>query len=93
MAKFVVELVYGEDRDHLLAVRPEHREYARGLAEKGLLLAAGPFAGDRGSMLIYEVADADELQRLLQDDPYTKAGVIADTTIREWNAVIGSWVV
>ena len=92
MAKFVVELVYGEDREHRLEVRPAHREYSRGLADRGVLLAGGPYADDLGALLVYEVADEDELREVLDDDPYTTAGVIAETTVREWNAVTGSWV-
>ncbi|GAB3287670.1 YciI family protein [Parasphingorhabdus pacifica] len=92
MAKFVVELVYGEDREHLQAVRPAHREYARELAAKGVLLAGGPFADDTGALLLYEVADEDELREVIDKDPYTEAGVIAETTIRGWTAATGSWL-
>ena len=45
MAKFVVEMVYGDDEEHRLAVRPAHREYSKSLADKGILLAGG--AGTR----------------------------------------------
>jgi uncharacterized protein YciI len=92
VAKFVVELVYGEDRDRRLEVRPAHREYSKELAARGVLLAGGPYADERGAMLVYEAADADELQRVLDADPYTEAGVIAETSVREWNAVTGQWV-
>lgn len=92
MAKFVVELVYGEDRDRRLEVRPEHREYSKELAGRGVLLAGGPYADERGALLVYRAADADELQRVLDADPYTEAGVIAETTIREWDVVSGAWI-
>ncbi|GAA0506579.1 hypothetical protein GCM10011581_41980 [Saccharopolyspora subtropica] len=92
MARFAVELVYGEDQEHRLRVRPAHREYSRGLAERGVLLAGGPFADQTGALIIYEAADRDELQKILDADPYTEAGVIAKTTIREWELVTGSWL-
>ncbi len=92
MAKFVVELVYGEDREHRLEVRPAHREYSKSLAERGVLLAGGPYADGRGALLIYEVSGMDELRRVLDDDPYTAAGVIAETEIREWTAATGRWI-
>ncbi|MGW1682426.1 YciI family protein [Saccharopolyspora sp. NPDC002376] len=92
MAKFVVGLVYGEDEEHRLQVRPAHREYSRGLAERGVLLAGGPFADGKGAQLVYEAADVDELQAILDADPYTEAGVIAKTTIREWDVVVGAWL-
>lgn len=92
MARFAVELVYGEDRDHLAEVRPAHREYSKELAKRGVLLAAGPYQEGNGALLVYEVDGSDELQRVLDADPYTEAGVIASTTIHEWNVVTGSWV-
>lgn len=91
MAKFVVDLVYGEDEQRRLEVRPAHREYCRELADRGVLLAGGPFADNLGAQLIYEAADADELQKVLDADPYTEAGVIAKTTVREWNLLTGAW--
>jgi hypothetical protein len=92
MAKFVVDLVYGDDEEHRLEVRPAHREYCRELAERGVLLAGGPYADNLGAQIIYEAADADELQKIIDVDPYTEAGVIAKTTIREWNTVNGAWL-
>jgi uncharacterized protein YciI len=92
MSRFVVELIYGEDQDHRMQVRPAHREYTKQLAEQGIVLAGGPFADQRGGLLVYEAADVDELRRILDADPYTKAGVIAETTIREWEAVTGTWL-
>ncbi|MEV0705330.1 YciI family protein [Saccharopolyspora sp. NPDC050389] len=91
MAKFVVDLVYGEDEERRLEVRPAHREYCRELGERGVLLAGGPFADNLGAQLIYEAADADELGKVLAADPYTEAGVIAKTTVREWNLLTGAW--
>ncbi|MDA3644850.1 YciI family protein [Saccharopolyspora indica] len=92
MARFVVDLVYGEDQEHRLQVRPAHREYSRELADRGVLLAGGPFTDGEGAQIVYEVADRDELQAVLDADPYTEAGVIARTTIREWDVVVGAWL-
>ena len=92
MAKFVVELEYGADTERRLEVRPAHREYSQGLSERGILLAGGPYTDDKGALLVYEVADADELRDVLDADPYTTSGVIAATSVREWKVVTGSWV-
>lgn len=92
MAKFAVNLVYTEDRDLLQRVRPAHREYLKGLSERGILLAAGPFSDDKGALLIYEVADANELQQVLDADPYAPAGVVTKITKQEWHAALGSWM-
>lgn len=91
MATFAVELEYG-DRDLLQRIRPTHREYLRELEQRGVLLAAGPYADDKAGLLIYSVADEDELRKVLDADPYTQHGVVARTTIREWNTVLGTWL-
>ncbi|TWF94749.1 YciI family protein [Saccharopolyspora dendranthemae] len=92
MARFVVELVYGPDEDKRLEVRPEHREYSKGLAAKGTLLAGGPYTDGAGAQIVYEVADETELREILAADPYAKAGVLASTTIRQWEIVTGAWL-
>ena len=88
----MVELVFGTNRDERLAVRPAHRDYLAKLAASGALGAAGPWANDTGAVLIYDVADHAELRQLLDDDPYTPAEVVAETRIREWIPIVGSWV-
>ncbi len=92
MATYVVHLLYTDDTDRRLEVRPAHREYSKALADRGVLLAAGPFADNKGAMLVYAAADADELQEILDGDPYTEAEVVAETTVREWNPISGSWL-
>lgn len=92
MARFVVELTYTDTPERRMEVRPAHREYSKALADRGILLAGGPYTDDKGAMLVYEVADETELRDVLAADPYTEAEVIAETTVREWNPVTGSWV-
>ncbi|GGP80433.1 YciI family protein [Saccharothrix coeruleofusca] len=92
MARFAVELVYGDDEQARLAVRPAHREYLASLTERGVLLAAGPWADGTGALLVYEVADEAELRKVIDADPYTPAAVIAETRVHEWQALLGTWV-
>lgn len=89
---FMVELVFGVNRDERLAVRPAHRDYLARLVADGKLVAAGPWANDTGAVVIYDVTDRDELTRILDEDPYTPAGVVAETRIREWTPVLGAWL-
>jgi uncharacterized protein YciI len=92
MSIFAVEYTYDERRDEQDAVRPEHRTYLRGLAEQGTLLASGPWAdGAPGALLVLRTDDAATLDALLADDPFARAGLIASTTVRGWNVVIGGW--
>ncbi|ASO23075.1 hypothetical protein FHR81_003737 [Actinoalloteichus hoggarensis] len=92
MARFAVQLVFTSDTERRLAVRPAHRDYLTTLAEKGSLLAAGPWADDTGALLVYDVADEAELRRLLDNDPYWPAEVVAEVIITEWTPLIGSWL-
>ena len=88
MAKFAVVLTFG-DPDKVAETRPRHREYLQRLLSEGRLHASGPWADGTGALLIYEAADEAEVRSLLETDPYTAAGVIADAQIKEWNQVYG----
>lgn len=92
MARFAVELVFGSDTEKRLSVRPAHREYIASLAEKGVVLGAGPYADDTGALIIYEAADEPALKEIIAADPYTPADVITEWKIREWTPVLGLWL-
>jgi len=92
MARFAVELVFGDNQDERLAVRPAHREYLATLVERGVLLVSGPWADQSGALLVYEVADEAELREVLAADPYTPAGVVAETRVHEWSTLLGAWL-
>ena len=89
MAKFVALLEFTDQEALRLQTRPTHREYLRSLFDQGKLAMSGPWTDDTGAMLIYEAADADEAERLLDADPYRAAGVIAEARIKEWRVVLG----
>ena len=91
MPWFTVDTRYVEDRERLLAARPDHRAYLIQLAEQGIVTGAGPWADDTGGFAIYQVADRAELDRLLAEDPYTIERVAADRTVREWKLTLGPW--
>ncbi len=92
MATFAVRYTYDQRTDLQDEVRPEHRAYLRGLAERGLLHGSGPFSdGTPGALLVFETADRDALAALLADDPFARAGVIAEVEVRAWRLVIGPW--
>jgi hypothetical protein len=88
MAKFVSILTFGTDEEKRLAVRPKHREYLSSLLAQGKLHESGPFADDKGALIIYEVADEAEARAIIAADPYTDAGVVADQQLREWKRVM-----
>ncbi|MEV0676790.1 YciI family protein [Actinosynnema sp. NPDC050436] len=92
MARFLVELEFGDNVDDRLAVRPAHREYLATLVEQGRLLVSGPYADQSGAVLVYEVADEAELREVLAADPYAPAGVVTATRVHEWQTVMGTWL-
>ncbi|MGW1074437.1 YciI family protein [Streptomyces sp. NPDC002537] len=92
MAKFVVEFEYNVDRAGRQGLHPAHAENLHGLAGRGVLLAAGPLVGENAGLLVYDVENREELQRLLDDEPYVKGGVVARTRIKEWAPGKGSWI-
>lgn len=89
MAFYAVVWRYTDDSALVDETRPLHREYLRGMVERGQVRQAGPWADGTGGLLVFEVADDAELTALLVADPYTKAGVVVDQQIHEWRAVVG----
>lgn len=92
MTVFAVEYTYDISRSEDRAtLRPVHREFLRGLQEAGSLLASGPWLDNAtpGSLLLVVAQDADAVQRMLDDDPFHRAHLITQRTLRPWNPVFG----
>ena len=87
---YAVEYHYVTDRDEEMAeLRPSHRAFNGALADRGLLLAAGPYVGTHDALIVVRADDEAGALALLEDDPFHKAGFIAERVPREWNPVIG----
>jgi uncharacterized protein len=91
MTIYAVTYRYSDDLPTRDRVRPEHREYLRGLADRGHLLLSGPFGPDEpaGGLLIFRAADKAEVGALIEKDPFTISSVIVSSEIAEWDPVIG----
>lgn len=87
MAYFVLDFRYA-DMEARTRVRPQHLDYLNGLYAEGKVVLAGPLAEGGGAIVVYDVADEAEAQRLVEGDPYTAEGVAGDLRLREWNVVI-----
>jgi hypothetical protein len=61
------------------------------LPTKGLLLVSGPFGPDEapGALLLFRADDKAHVDALVEKDPFTPSGVIAETDSTEWEPVIG----
>lgn len=88
MGLFVVRYDYDlattDQRDH---TRPAHREW---LDAQSALRLSGPTTDD-GAVLIFEAADVEGVEALLDQDPFWLVGTVASRTISEWNPVLGPW--
>jgi uncharacterized protein len=91
MTIYAVTYRYTDDVAKRDRVRPEHREYLRGLADKGHLLLSGPYGpGEQpGGLLLFRAADKAEVSALIEKDPFAASGVLAASETKEWEPVIG----
>ncbi|WP_319531541.1 YciI family protein [uncultured Cohaesibacter sp.] len=84
------------DKDGGLETRKANREaHLAYLGEHSAsILVAGPLLDDEGSMmgssLICEAEDKAALEAILAKDPYAKAGLFKDVSIRGWKWVVGA---
>jgi uncharacterized protein len=83
---YAVTLTFSDDPARL-ELRPGHRERLAALVDDGKLLAAGPWTDDTGSLLVFLVAERDELDEILAADPYYSAPGVT-RAVHEWNPVI-----
>lgn len=90
MSFFAVSYTY-VDSPRIAEVRPAHRDYLRTLVDAGLLRASGPLVGVHPgeALLIFEAPDAETVTAAVADDPFQLEGLVAQTSIVEWNPLIG----
>ena len=84
-------LRYRRPLEEVLTIVDEHRAYLRTLQERGMLIASGPFDPRNGGALLLRVPDdavQATLDRVRDDDPFTKAGM-AQYELLPWVPMIG----
>jgi len=68
---------------------PAHRDFMNALPE-GFVILGGPVDGHRTrAMLIVKATDLGEVHRVLDPDPWVKAGTLVEL-IEPWEILIGS---
>jgi uncharacterized protein YciI len=88
MALFAALIEFTANEELRLQTRPVHREYLRSLLDAGKLMMSGPWADDTGALIIYQTESMAEAERVLDEDPYRSAGVIANARLKEWRVVM-----
>jgi uncharacterized protein YciI len=81
-----------------LSVRPAHLERLQQLKNQGRLLLAGPHpaidsedpgsAGFTGSLIVAEFESLEQAQQWAGEDPYIKAGVYQQVTVKPFKKVL-----
>jgi uncharacterized protein YciI len=92
MAFFLVTMTHPDGEGWGRHVIP-HVDYLRGLIETGKIKASGLVTGmgKRAGFIIMTVDDRDEVQRLVDADPFAIEGLIDDLTIVEWDPMFGAF--
>ena len=85
--KYAAIARYTSDASVIAKARPAHRQYLTGLQEQGKLVISGPFADDRGGLLVYEAENPEQVERMIKEDPFAASGVFVSWEIRPWNVV------
>ena len=83
-----------KDKPGALQTRKDNREaHLAYIADTGVVEMAGPVLDDAdemcGSLIVLEVDDLAAAQAWAENDPYAKAGLFSDVTLRAWKKVIG----
>ena len=89
MSVFVVTYGYSADPIELNQVRPTHRVWLQEQLDAGSLLASGPMVDRQAALLVWKSGSIEELNALLDQDPFEIAGMIGERTIEEWNPIFG----
>ena len=79
--------------DTRLSTRPDHVAHLESLGT-GLKLA-GPVLDAEGrpsgSLVVFEASDEDAARSFADADPYAKAGLFDEVSLRPYNAALGEW--
>ena len=90
MPTFAVLYEYTPDQEKTLQNRPAHRKYLQELLAKNQLVADGPITDDSGSLIVYHADDENHVQRIIENDPFHKAGIFVSWQIKPWRIVFGN---
>ena len=89
MPVYAVTYLYTAPAEQIAEIRPVHRQWLSKLLEQEILLASGPMLDTPGALLIFRSDSAEDLARLLDNDPFDIAGCIGSRTIQAWDPVFG----
>jgi uncharacterized protein YciI len=89
MYTYAVTYTFSATPEEVQQIRPTHREWLTEQLNNGSLLASGPMVDRPAALLIFKAESIEELNVLLDQDPYEIAGVIGERTIEAWHPIFG----
>ena len=92
MKHYLVQYDYTDDREGRMAIVDAHRGYLAPLGDAGVNLvsgARGP-AEAPGAVFLLRAADSNEVQRIIDGDPFVKQGFVARTSVVEYIPMSGA---
>ena len=90
MTHFAVRWTYTDDTAKITGSRQAHVDYLNDLVDRGQVVAAGGWPDGSGGLVIFDVETREDLDPLLEGDPFTTTGVIVGTEVHEWKLALGS---
>ena len=66
-----------------------HRVFMNALEAEGLARLGGPMEETGEVLLVFRAVNADEVERRLAEDPWTRSGILTTTRVARWNVRIG----
>ena len=89
MALFAVFNHYTDQAELVAKIRPQHRLFLGELLQQGTVAAYGPLGDASQGLVIVQAESANDAERLMDQDPLFREGLIADRTILEWTVANG----
>lgn len=69
--------------------RDEHLSLVKQYYNEGKLLMAGAFDPADGAALIFKVAEQNEVEEFVANDPYVVNNLITKWYVKKWSVVVG----
>jgi uncharacterized protein YciI len=82
----LVLFVPGPNKDKHKDLMAAHVSYLRQQMGAEKVIAAGPFTSSEGAAIVFASDKWNEVEGILKDDPFTRAGVIRVAEHNTWNA-------
>jgi uncharacterized protein YciI len=85
--KWAAVIEYIPEPAKVAEIRPAHRAYLTELQQANKLVCGGPFLDDFGALIVYEAESQDEVEAMIQADPFFTGGVFVRWQLHPWKTV------